>query len=74
MYAPDLRGYGDSDTHSPHDKGTLARDLAALLDALGHERALIAGHDRGARVAQKYVEVERHVGVVRATVSVRYTK
>jgi hypothetical protein len=29
---------------------------------------------RGARVAQKFVEVERHVGVVRATVSVRYTK
>jgi hypothetical protein len=28
---------------------------------------------RGARVAQKFVEVERHVGVVRATVSVRYT-
>jgi hypothetical protein len=29
---------------------------------------------RGARVAQKFVEVEREVGVVRATVSVRYTK
>jgi hypothetical protein len=29
---------------------------------------------RGTRVQQKYVEVERHVGVVRATVSVRYTK
>src|SRR5262245_30677695 len=29
---------------------------------------------RGARVQQKYVEVERHIGVVRATVSVRYTK
>jgi hypothetical protein len=29
---------------------------------------------RGARVAQQYVEVERNVGVVRATVSVRYAK
>jgi len=29
---------------------------------------------RGARVQQKYVEVERHIGVVRATVSVRYSK
>src|SRR5262249_53580730 len=29
---------------------------------------------RGQRVAQKFVEVERHVGVVRATVSVRYAK
>jgi hypothetical protein len=29
---------------------------------------------RGARVQQKYVEVERDIGVVRATVSVRYTK
>jgi hypothetical protein len=29
---------------------------------------------RGARVKQQYFEVERNVGVVRATVSVRYTK
>jgi len=29
---------------------------------------------RGAKVAQKFVELERHIGVVRATVSVRYTK
>jgi hypothetical protein len=29
---------------------------------------------RGQRVEQKFVEVERHVGVVRATVSVRYGK
>jgi hypothetical protein len=29
---------------------------------------------RGARVAQKFVEVQRHIGVVRATVSVRYAK
>src|SRR5262245_62067805 len=29
---------------------------------------------RGARVGQKFVEVQRHLGVVRATVSVRYTK
>ena len=29
---------------------------------------------RGARVAQKYIEVERNVGVVRSTVSVRYSK
>jgi hypothetical protein len=29
---------------------------------------------RGAQFQQKYVEVERHIGVVRSTVSVRYTK
>ena len=29
---------------------------------------------RGAKVGQKFVEVERHIGLVRATVSVRYTK
>jgi hypothetical protein len=29
---------------------------------------------RGARVAQKFVEVDRQIGVVRATVSVRYAK
>jgi hypothetical protein len=29
---------------------------------------------RGAQFKQKYIEVERHIGVTRATVSVRYTK
>ncbi|MGN8000471.1 alpha/beta fold hydrolase [Sphingomonas sp. 22176] len=41
--APDLRGYGETDKHAGgHDKRTMARDLAELLDALGS--ASIASH------------------------------
>lgn len=56
----DLRGYGDSDAptddaaHTVYSKRRMARDVAAVLDALGIERADIAGHDRGARVAYRF--------------------
>jgi pimeloyl-ACP methyl ester carboxylesterase len=30
-----------------YDTGTLAADLAALRDALGHQRFAVAGHDAG---------------------------
>jgi pimeloyl-ACP methyl ester carboxylesterase len=30
-----------------YDTGTLASDLAALMDALGHERFAVVGHDTG---------------------------
>src|SRR5262249_23595031 len=42
-------------------------------DPAGNSRSADAV-GRGARVQQKYVDVERYIGVVRATVSVRYTK
>ena len=57
---PDLRGYGDSDApadddgHTTYSKRRMARDLIAVLDALGHAKADIAGHDRGARVAYRF--------------------
>lgn len=57
---PDLRGYGDSDAppddegHTAYSKRRMARDLTAVLDALGHARADVAGHDRGARVAYRF--------------------
>ncbi|MEZ5331454.1 MAG: alpha/beta hydrolase [Thermoanaerobaculia bacterium] len=52
--APDLRGYGGSD--APEDPGAydLLRatgDVVGLVQALGAERALVAGHDWGAQVA-----------------------
>lgn len=52
--APDQRGYGG--TSAPADVGaydvlTLAADVLALLDRLGHERAVVVGHDWGAEVA-----------------------
>ncbi len=57
---PDLRGYGGSRGPAPDNAGTayskhaMARDIAAVLDALGEERASIVGHDRGARVSYRF--------------------
>lgn len=56
---PDLRGYGQSSippsdpTHEPYAKRTMAKDVIAVMGALGYERFCIAGHDRGARVAYR---------------------
>jgi pimeloyl-ACP methyl ester carboxylesterase len=57
IIAPDLRGYGETDKPaSGYDKRTMARDLAALLDALGIDRIALVGHDRGARVATRFAK------------------
>lgn len=55
VVAPDLPGYGRSDP-SRHggDKRAVARILAELVTQLGHERAFVVGHDRGARVAHRW--------------------
>ncbi|MGO8919682.1 MAG: alpha/beta fold hydrolase [Stellaceae bacterium] len=56
LVVPDLRGYGRSrgprpdEAHHNYSKRAMARDMAELMTALGHERFLLAGHDRGARV------------------------
>src|SRR5438094_1798231 len=52
--APDMRGYGQSDAPDDIDRYTLFHlvgDMVGLLDALGAESAVIAGHDWGALVA-----------------------
>jgi len=52
--APDMRGYGSSDRPDAIDQYTLLHlvgDMVGLLDALGAEQAVIAGHDWGAPVA-----------------------
>jgi pimeloyl-ACP methyl ester carboxylesterase len=52
--APDMRGYGATEAPAEIDKYTLLHllgDIVGLLDALGVERAAIAGHDWGAPVA-----------------------
>ena len=47
VFAPDLRGYGDSDKPADgFDKRTMASDLVELMSVLGHERFRLAGHDR----------------------------
>ncbi|APV49949.1 alpha/beta hydrolase [Betaproteobacteria bacterium GR16-43] len=59
VVAADLRGYGDSGKpesgpgHAGYSKRAMAADPAALMQALGHPRYFLAGHDRGGRVAHR---------------------
>jgi pimeloyl-ACP methyl ester carboxylesterase len=48
VVAPDQRGCGLSGKpEDGYDTATLAGDLVALMDALGHRRFAVAGHDTG---------------------------
>jgi pimeloyl-ACP methyl ester carboxylesterase len=52
--APDMRGYGQTDRPEAIDQYTLLHlvgDVVGLIDALGAESAVVAGHDWGAPVA-----------------------
>jgi pimeloyl-ACP methyl ester carboxylesterase len=52
VICPDLRGYGFSDKPDHgYDKRTMAADIVALAQELGHDEFALAGHDRGALVA-----------------------
>ena len=59
LVLPDLRGYGrsskptDGADHAGHSKRAMAADVAALMQALGHDRFGVCGHDRGGRVAHR---------------------
>jgi haloacetate dehalogenase len=59
VIAPDLRGYGasskpkDDGSHKIYAKSAMAKDVATLMDHLGHKEYYVCGHDRGARVAHK---------------------
>jgi haloacetate dehalogenase len=59
LVIPDLRGYGDSakppagPDQINYSKRALAQDQVETMAALGHERFMVAGHDRGARVAHR---------------------
>ncbi|SDE32946.1 alpha/beta fold hydrolase [Glycomyces harbinensis] len=52
VVAPDLRGYGDSDfaPDDYYDFNAFNTDLIGLLDVLGWDRAVVAGHDLGAMI------------------------
>ena len=74
--APDQRGYGPGG--GPHEPASysmlhLAGDVIGLMDALGEERAVVAGHDWGAPVAWNtaLLRPDRVSGVV--GLSVPYT-
>jgi len=48
VIAADQRGIGLTDKpEDGYDSGTLARDLVALMDALGHDQFAVVGHDTG---------------------------
>jgi haloacetate dehalogenase len=58
VVAADLRGYGDSTGPDPrvvanYGFRAMAQDQVEVMQALGHERFFVAGHDRGARTAHR---------------------
>jgi haloacetate dehalogenase len=56
---PDLRGYGDSskpdggDNHINYSFRAMALDQIEVMQQLGFARFMVAGHDRGGRVAHR---------------------
>ncbi len=74
--APDMRGYGKTDRPEAIDQYTLFHmvgDMVGLLDALGAETAVIAGHDWGAPVAwhAALLRPDRFRGVIGLSVPFR---
>jgi len=66
IITPDLRGFGGSDgIESQYKMTDMAADLAGLLDLLGIEKTVIAGHSMGGYVALAFAHVypERMLGL-----------
>ena len=59
VVCPDLRGYGRSykpapvEGHHNYSKRAMAADMVKLMSELGFDSFLLAGHDRGGRVAHR---------------------
>jgi haloacetate dehalogenase len=59
VISPDLRGYGQSfvisgdDRHLNYSKREMAKDMVQLMSKIGYKKFLLAGHDRGGRVAHR---------------------
>jgi len=63
VIAVDQRGIGLSDKpQDGYDTATLANDLVALMDALGHQRFAVVGHDTGFAIS--YALAADHPGRV----------
>jgi pimeloyl-ACP methyl ester carboxylesterase len=61
VIAPDCRGHGrSSNPHHTYSFGEMAADLAALVRALGFERAHVIGHSNGGNVALVYLMEHPH--------------
>jgi len=72
VVAPDLRGHGDSEKPTgPYPISAFVGDLARLLDALDIDRAVVAGHSMGGRVAMSFAleHPKRVLGLVLAGTS-----
>jgi len=55
VWAPDLRGHGQSEKPEVgYDFETIASDIAGLVGALGIDRPVLGGHSWGAMVALEY--------------------
>ena len=55
VFAVTQRGHGGSDKpEGSYGSDVFARDVAAFLDALGLERAVIVGHSMGSTVAMRF--------------------
>ncbi|MDP9900915.1 alpha/beta fold hydrolase [Variovorax ginsengisoli] len=77
VLAPDLRGYGDTGpqgTFESYRMQNLALDVTGLLDALGHARAVIVGHDFGGALAWTLARdhADRVLGI--ASLNTPYTR
>lgn len=63
VVVPELRGYGDSgkpesgERHENYSFRAMAQDQVDVMRHYGHERFLVAAHDRGARVAHRLVSI-----------------
>jgi haloacetate dehalogenase len=59
VIVPDLRGYGDSSKpgYSPRSEEysfrAMAQDMIEVMARFGHNRFMVAGHDRGGRVVHR---------------------
>jgi haloacetate dehalogenase len=71
VVATDLRGYGDSSKPEGGERSigysfrTMAQDQVEVMGKLGFDRFLVAGHDRGGRVAHRMaLDSPQHVAKV----------
>ena len=72
IYAPDLRGYGDTDSPSGgYDLQTLTDDVKGLIEALELDRPALVAHDWGGLVswvfAHRYSELISRLVIVNCT-------
>src|SRR3954468_15870197 len=65
LVAPDLRGFGEADTHlvapdQGYSGAAQARSVTGLMDELGLGQVVLAGYDIGSRIAQVIAQQEPH--------------